>query len=105
MKAFYDSEADALAVHFTDPIRGGYAEDLEGVEDVCWVEIDDKGEKVGVELLYASEYFHLLDTAATQYGLDPGAVKAAAAAAMVVPMRYVRVEVAEEVAEEELLAA
>ena len=47
MKAFYDSEADGLAIHFTNPIRGGYAEDLEGVEDMCWVEIDDHGEKVG----------------------------------------------------------
>jgi uncharacterized protein YuzE len=97
MKAFYDSEADGLAIHFTDPIRGGYAEDLEGVEDMCWVEIDDHGEKVGVDLLGTRKYLHLLDAAAEQYDLDLDALKAAAAAAIAAPMRYVTVEVGEPV--------
>ena len=93
MKAFYDIEADGLEIHFTDPIRGGYAEDLEGVEDMCWVEVDDHGEKVGVDLLGTKRYLHLLDVAAEQYDLDLDALKAAAAAAMAAPMRYVTVEV------------
>ena len=35
MKAFYDSEADALQIHFTDPPRAGYAEDVDGT--ACFV--------------------------------------------------------------------
>jgi uncharacterized protein YuzE len=93
MKAFYDSECDGLEIHFTDPIRAGYAEDLVGVPDMCWVEVDDRGEKVGVDLLYTQDYFFLLDAAAEQYDLDLDGIKAAAAAAMAAPMRYVTVEV------------
>jgi uncharacterized protein YuzE len=92
LKAFYDNEADALQIHFTDPPRVGYAEDVEGDGTACFVEIDDNDEKVGVELLYAKDYFHFLDVAAVQYALDIAALKAAAAAAKAAPMRYVTVE-------------
>lgn len=37
MKAFYDSEADALQFHFTEPPRAGYAEDVEGDGSACFV--------------------------------------------------------------------
>jgi uncharacterized protein YuzE len=93
LKAFYDNEADALQIHFTDPPRIGYSEDVEGDGTACFVEIDDDDEKVGVELLYTKDYFHFLDVAAEQYGLDIEALKAAAAAAKAAPMRYVTVEV------------
>jgi uncharacterized protein YuzE len=105
MKAFYDSEADGLEILFTDPPRAGYAEDLEGVPDFCWVQIDDSGEKVAVELLSVKENFYLLRVAAEQYDLDFVALEAAAAAAKAAPMRFVSVEVEPEEAEEELLAA
>jgi uncharacterized protein YuzE len=95
MKAFYDSEADAFQFHFTEPPRLGCSEDVEGDGTSCFVEIDDDGEKVGVELLYAEEYFHFLEVAAKQYDLDLDALKAAAAAAKAAPMRYVTVEVGE----------
>jgi uncharacterized protein YuzE len=105
MKGFYDSDlGDVLEIHLTDPIRGGCSEDLEGVDDMCWVEVDDDGEKVGVEIQNPRKYIHLLDVAAEQYDLDVRALKATAAAAMAAPMLLVTVEVEEE-AEEELLAA
>jgi uncharacterized protein YuzE len=91
MKAFYDSEIDALQIHFTEPPRIGYAEDVDGT--ACFVEIDDAEEKVGVELLWATEHLELLDAAAVRYGLDADALKAAAAASMAAPLRYVTVEV------------
>jgi uncharacterized protein YuzE len=96
VKAFYDSEADALQVHFTEPPRAGYAEDVDGT--ACFVEIDDKDEKVGVELLWTTEHLDLIDTAAEQYDLDATALKAIAAAAMAAPLRYVTVEVGAEMA-------
>jgi uncharacterized protein YuzE len=99
VKAFYDSEADALQIHFTDPPRGGYAEDVDG--SACFVEIDDDDEKVGVELLWTTEHFELLDAAAGKYDLDAVALKAAAAGAMAAPMRYVTVEVNAMTADEE----
>lgn len=99
MKAFYDSEADALQIHFTEPPRGGYAEDVDGA--ACFVEIDDDDEKVGVELLWTSEHLELLDAASEKYDLDARALKAVAAAAMAAPMRYVTVEVADYTADEE----
>jgi uncharacterized protein YuzE len=99
MKASYDSEADALQIHFTEPPRAGYAEDVDGT--ACFVEIDDDDEKVGVELLWTSEHLELLDTAAEKYDLDARALKAVAACAMAAPMGYVTVEVGEPVAGEE----
>lgn len=99
MKAFYDSEADALQIHFTEPPRGGYAEDVDGT--ACFVEIDDDDEKVGVELLWTSEHLALLDAAAEKYDLDARALRAVAACAMAAPMSYVTVEVGKCVADEE----
>jgi uncharacterized protein YuzE len=104
VKAFYDSEADALQIHFTEPPRLGYAEDVEGDGTACFVEIDDNGQKVGVELLWTKEYFRFLDVAAEQYDLDIEAIKATAAAAKAAPMRYVTVEVEAEELEETLAA-
>jgi uncharacterized protein YuzE len=91
MKAFYDSEADALQIHLTEPPRIGYSEDVDGT--ACFVEIDDKGEKVGVELLWTSDHIELLDAAAEKYDIDADTLKAVAAAAMAAPLRYVAVEV------------
>lgn len=99
MKAFYDDEADALQVHFTEPPRGGYAEDVDGT--ACFVEIDDDDEKVGVELLWTTENLQLLEAAAERYGLDVRGLRAVAAAAMAAPMSYVTVEVGERVADDE----
>src|ERR1700749_4302510 len=56
MKAFYDSEADALQIHFTEPPRVGYAEDVEGDGTACFVEIDDNEEKGGAGLLNPERY-------------------------------------------------
>jgi uncharacterized protein YuzE len=91
VKAFYDSEADALQVHFTEPPRIGYSEDVDGT--ACFVETDDDDRKVGVELLWTTEHLDLFDAAAEQYDLDAIALKAIAAAAMAAPLRYVTVEV------------
>jgi uncharacterized protein YuzE len=99
VKAFYDNEADALQIHFTEPPRSGYAEDVDGT--ACFVEIDDNDEKVGVELLWTSEHLELLDSAAEKYDLDARALKATAAGAMAAPMRYVKVEVSASTADEE----
>ena len=93
MKAFYDSEADALQIHFTEPPRIGYSEDVDGA--ACFVEIDKNDKKVGVELLWTSEHLGLLDAAAEKYDLDAPALKAVAACAMAAPMRSVKVEVGE----------
>jgi uncharacterized protein YuzE len=99
VKAFYDSEADALQIHFTEPPRIGYAEDVDGT--ACFVEIDDGDEKVGVELLWTSKHLALLDEAAARYDLDARALRAAVAGAMAAPMRYVEVEVSALTADEE----
>lgn len=90
MKAFYDSEADALQIHFTEPPRIGNAEDVDGT--ACFVEIDHSGEKVGVELLWTTEHLGLIDVAAEKYDLDAQALKTVAAAAMAAPLRYVTVD-------------
>jgi uncharacterized protein YuzE len=79
VKAFYDSEVDALQIDFTEPPRAGYAEDVDGT--ACFVEIDDDDEKVGVELLWAGEHLGLLEAAAQKYDLDAPSLKAAAVAA------------------------
>jgi uncharacterized protein YuzE len=92
VKAFYDSESDALQIHFTEPPCIGYSEDVDGT--ACFVEIDGAGRKVGVELLWTSTHLELLDDAAERYDLDARALKAAAAAAMAAPLSYVTVEVA-----------
>ncbi len=102
MKAFYDNEADALQIHFTEPPRTGYAEDVDGT--ACFVEIDDDDEKVGVELLWTTEHLELLDTAAEKYDLDARALKATAAGAMAAPLHYVTVEVSELTADDEEVA-
>jgi uncharacterized protein YuzE len=99
VKAFYDNEADALQIHFTEPPRVGYAEDVDGT--ACFVEIDDDDEKVGVELLWTSKHLELLDAAAEQHDLDPLALKAVAAGAMAAPMRYVIVEIGKYLADDE----
>ena len=99
MKAFYDSEADALQIYFTEPPRGGYAEDVDGA--ACFVEIDEDNKKVGVELLWTTEHLELLDVASEKYDLDARALKATAAGAMAAPMHYVTVEVSELTADEE----
>ncbi len=99
MKAFYDNEADALQIHFTEPVQVGYAEDVDGT--ACFVEIDDDERKVGVELLWTSRNLQLLDIAADKYDLDARALRAVAACAMAAPMGYVTVEVGECVADEE----
>jgi uncharacterized protein YuzE len=90
VKAFYDSEADALQVHFTEPPRIGNAEDVDGT--ACFVEVDDNDEKVGVELLWTTEHLKLIDVAAEKYDLDAQALKAVAAAAMAAPLHYVTVD-------------
>ncbi len=96
MKAFYDSEADALQIHFTEPPRIGYSEDVDGT--ACFVEVDDNDEKIGVELLWTTKHLDLIDVAAEQYELDVASLKAVAAAAMAAPLRYVTVEVGAAVA-------
>jgi uncharacterized protein YuzE len=96
VKAFYDSEADALQIHFTEPPRKGYAEDVDGT--ACFVEVDDKDEKVGFELLWTTKHLGLIDVAAEKYDLDAQGLKAVAAAAMAAPRRYVTVEVGAPVA-------
>jgi uncharacterized protein YuzE len=96
VKAFYDDEADALQIHFTEPPRVGYAKDVDGT--ACFVEIDDSDEKVGVELLWTTKHLDLIDVAAEKYDLDAQALKAVAAAAMAAPLRYVTVEVAAAIA-------
>jgi uncharacterized protein YuzE len=96
VKAFYDSEADALQIHFTEPPRIGYSEKVDG--NACFVEVDDNDEKVGVELLWTTGHLELLDIAAEKYDLDAQALKAVAAAAMAAPLRYVTVEVGAAVA-------
>ena len=99
MKAFYDSEVDALQIHLTEPPRRGYAEDVDGT--ACFVEIDDGDVKVGVELLWATGRLDLLDAAAEKYDLDACALKAVAASAIAAPMRYVAVEISAMTAAEE----
>ncbi len=92
MKAFYDSEADALQIHLTEPPRIGYSEDVDGA--ACFVEVDDNEEKVGLELLDATEHLGLIDIAAERFELDAADLHAVAAAAMAAPLRYVTVEAA-----------
>jgi uncharacterized protein YuzE len=91
VKATYDNEADALMIEFFDPPAPGYAEDVDG--SACFVGVDDDNRRVSVELLHASERLILLDVAAEKYKLDVKSLRAAAAAAMAAPLRFVTVEV------------
>lgn len=97
MKAEYDKDADALQIHIVEPIRLGYAEDVNGDGTFCFVEVNDADEKVGVELLDAKEHLYLLSDAAEQYDLDAEALTAAARAAIAAPYRQVTIDVASEV--------
>lgn len=97
MRAEYDKEADALQIDLGEPERRGYSEDVDGDGTYCFVEVNDAGERVGVELLRASEHLDLLAYAAEQYGLDADGLHAAARAAIAAPYRQVTIDVASEV--------
>ena len=94
MKAEYDKESDALLI---DLVAGPPAEYVEDIDDAeCMVGIRDD-RPVSVELLDAADHLSLLAEAADQYGLDAGALVAAARAAMAAPYRQVTIDVAAEV--------
>lgn len=90
MRADYDSEADALDIEL---FPFGHAERDEIIDDSFCVVTFASGRPAAVELLTPALHLDLLDAAASRFGLDCGALRAAAQAALAAPDRAVEVEV------------
>lgn len=91
MRAEYDSQADALSIDLLVGARWG---DGEGVDDdYCTVTFAEGDARVAnVELLSPTRELHLVAEAASRYGLDPEALRAAATAALAAPDRMVTLD-------------
>jgi hypothetical protein len=92
MKADYDSQADALDIELF-PFR--YFEGQEVVDDSFCMVGFASGRPASIELLTPATHLDLLDEAASRFDLDPGALRAAAQAALAAPDRVVQLEVAD----------
>ncbi len=93
MRALYDTEAGALAIDFEEPAgQARYGDELgRGLV----VAVAEGGRAVSVEVLDpGDELDELLGLAAERYGLDAGALRAAARSALAVPDREVTLDVA-----------
>lgn len=91
MRVYLDSSVDALAIDLVDDPRAEH-----GVEEGggrCIVAIAG-GRPVSIELFRPGDGLELLAAVAEQYGLDAGALEAAAGAALRAPDREVTLEVA-----------
>ena len=91
MRADYDSRADALDIELFPFER---TERDEVVDDSYCVVTFAGGRPAAVELLSPAAHLDLLNVAATRYGLDGPALKAAAQAALAAPDRAVGLRVA-----------
>jgi hypothetical protein len=91
MRADYDSQAGALDIEIF-PFR--HFERQEVVDDSFCMVGFAKGRPAAVELLDPATHLELLDVAASRFGLDAGALQAAARAALAAPDRVVELEVA-----------
>jgi hypothetical protein len=90
MRAYYDSEANALSI---DLIHFDLFERQESVHDTyCQVGFA-RGVPANVELLTPAEHLDLLKVVAGRYDLDGAALLAAAQAALAAPDRIVDLEV------------
>ena len=95
MRADYDSQADALSIELR---RFRYYDRQDQVDDdYCTVGFAE-GRAVNVSLLAPAKHLDLLDLAAVRFGLDGGALAAAAQAALAAPDRVVELKVAVRVA-------
>lgn len=90
MRVDYDSEADALDLRLSEFDRYERQEQVD--EGNCTVGFANGG-LVDIELLSPADHLDLLGVAAERYGLDAGALFAAAKAGLAAPDRVVRLEV------------
>jgi uncharacterized protein YuzE len=95
MRAEYDSQADALSIILVDR-EGLSAEYADEIGAQCNVAIDAAGQPVAVEVLNPSRWLQeAISQIAVRYDLDIEALEVAARAALTVPDRAVKLEVAE----------
>jgi hypothetical protein len=90
MRADYDTQANAISIVLA-PVE--HAERADQVHNRAIVALPD-GHPVELQLLYPDPGIEEpLATAAARYGLDPGALEAAARSALAVPDRVVVLDV------------
>jgi hypothetical protein len=89
MKADFDSEANAVSIDLVDVDRWDYGKEIDPW--YCTVAFT-AGRPVNVSLLYPEENLQLLDRAAEKFGLDAGALRKAAKAALAVPDQVVSLD-------------
>jgi hypothetical protein len=90
VKADYDSRADALLIQLLQP---GLCDGVVEVDET-YCHVDTRGGRAAsVELLNPAAHLDLLGRAADRLGLDSGALRATAEAALAAPDRPVAVEV------------
>jgi len=87
VKAYYDSEANALSIDLIDVPHWDDGEEVD--DDYCSVAFSD-GRLANVELLNPRENLRLLDVAAERFDLELGALRNAARAALAEPDQTVR---------------
>ena len=93
MKVDYDSEGKSLLFEFgefRECEEGDYTKVVAGGSCIVWFH-DDRPESI--QLLGADKDITPLDEAARRFGLDAGALRAAARAALAAPDREIHIEV------------
>jgi hypothetical protein len=88
MKAYFDSEANAVSIDLLDVDHWDDGDEFD--EYYCTVAFS-KGRLANIGLLYPSEKLHLLGDVADRYGTDPTQLVAAARAAIDAPDRTVTI--------------
>lgn len=87
MKAYFDSEANAVSIDLLDVDHWDDGGEFD--EYYCTVAFS-KERVANIGLLYPSEHLHLLEAVATRYHLDACGLLAVAKAALAAPDRTVR---------------
>jgi len=82
MKAYFDSEANAVSI---DLATVDYWDEGDEFDEYYCTVAFTKGRLVNVGLLYPSEKLHLLEAVANSYNLDASLLIAAAKAALATP--------------------
>lgn len=88
MKAYFDSEANAVSIDLLDVDHWDDGDEFD--EYYCTVAFS-KDRLVNIGLLYPSEKLHLLGDVAERYDLDASKLIAAARAALAAPDRTVTI--------------
>jgi hypothetical protein len=88
MKAYFDSEANAVSI---DLLAVDHWDDGDEFDEYYCTVAFNKGRLVNIGLLYPSENLHLLEAVAERYNLDAAHLITAAKAALAAPDRTVTI--------------